>query len=346
MFGSLPPYVETLVTNELAVLDGPTPKGRNNTLFTVAARLFSVAAAGALDMDDVEGELYERGRALGLTRDEVRATLKSAMKRGQQHPAALPASALRNSTAAQGGHEQPISAPEPCQPPSEAWQTPARAFVEWAQDTLWEAAHEVQLDYLQSRGLNALTVVNRQLGYNPRPIERSRAAWGLTPHEDYGDRLWLPRGIVLPWFVGPVLWKIQIRRDDTDDPQKRYYTVPGSANGLYGAAWLKPNRPAMLVEGVIDALAVQQEAGDVVAPLACGTTGARRAYWFSRLALASPVLLSFDNEGPGEAAAVYWQRILGGSARRWLPTIKDPAAMLERGLNVRAWVQAGLEHAL
>lgn len=141
------------------------------------------------------------------------------------------------------------------------------------------------------------------------------------------------------------LWKLSIRRlAPTIPPGAKYKTVPGSANALYNADAIKPGSPALLCEGVIDALAVQQVAGDLVAAVAAGTTtGARRVPWIARLATASLVLVAMDADAGGEEAAHYWLNVLRHNARRWRPLFDDPAAMLQVGLDVRQWVEAGLQ---
>ena len=49
-----------------------------------------------------------------------------------------------------------------------------------------------------------------------------------------------------------------------------------------------------------------------------------------------------DADAGGEEAAHYWLGVLQHNARRWRPLFDDPAAMLQAGLDVRLWVEAGL----
>jgi hypothetical protein len=153
--------------------------------------------------------------------------------------------------------------------------------------------------------------------------------------------MWIPQGIVIPWYVGGELWKLQIRRDVTKPDQERYKTLPGSTNALYNVDSLRDSEPAMLVEGPFDALAVQQVAGDLVGVAACGTSGARRAKWYSMLALCSPVLVSLDADAAGDSASQVWCDILQ-DGKRHRPHYADPSQMLQDGADVRGWVLAGL----
>jgi hypothetical protein len=162
-----------------------------------------------------------------------------------------------------------------------------------------------------------------------------------TKPDGENDRMWIPQGIVIPWYVGGELWKLQIRRDVTKPDQERYKTLPGSTNALYGVDSLRDGEPAMLVEGPFDALAVQQVAGDLVGVAACGTSGARRAKWYSMLALCSPVLVSLDADAAGDSARSGMVRHPTGRQRH-RPHYADPSQMLQDGADVRGWVLAGL----
>jgi DNA primase len=172
----------------------------------------------------------------------------------------------------------------------------------------------------------------------------------LPPEQERGrpQQVWVPSGIVIPWYVDGAIWRIFLRRRLSVRQLKqgapKYIQLPGGTNALYNADSLRPGQPAMLVEGAFDALAVQQEAGDLVTAVASGTTGARRLRWIGALSLCRPVLLSFDSDAGGQEACAYWQALLGEIARPWWPTQDDPAAMLAAGQDLRAWVLEGIQH--
>lgn len=146
--------------------------------------------------------------------------------------------------------------------------------------------------YLRQRGFTDTTIRHAGLGFNAGGRHSPFATWGL-PAPPHRAGVWLPRGIVIPWYVDGAIWKIAIRRP-AGTP--RYVTVTGSTNVLYNVDALQPGRVAMLVEGPFDALAVEQAAGDLVASVASGTTGARHMRWITRLAMCSEVLIALDNE--------------------------------------------------
>jgi DNA primase len=244
--------------------------------------------------------------------------------------------------------------PDPAEPPSDLWQEHAEAFVEQAQHNLWNrsdvGAQRTQA-WLASRGLLWKTITQANIGYWPADTWEDMNPWGLETGDAIPPkRVWLPRGIVVPWWVGGHLWRVIIRRPISPaqkaSGQHTYQTVNGSTNALYNADALAPACPAVICEGVFDALAVQQEAGDLIAAVACGTTGAHKVKWLAQLAACRPVLVALDNDedpAKGEQAGSYWLDALGPIARRWRPYVDDPAAMLQAGMDLRTWVEAGLE---
>lgn len=241
-------------------------------------------------------------------------------------------------------------APAPLAPPSAIWQQRGRAWADFCQRALFAKQGRGAREWLQRRGLTETTIRQAQLGYQPRDRWEARVLWGLPPADGLcGHSVWLPRGIVIPWFVGGALWRLNVRRPlsplQVNNGQPTYVGPAGFAQALYGADGLAPHRAVVLVEGEIDALTLQQTAGDLAAGVATGSTsGARRAGWVAQLALASVVLVAFDADanGAGDQAAAWWLRVLPNAKRLRPVGGKDVNAMHTAGIDVRSWVQAGL----
>jgi len=190
------------------------------------------------------------------------------------------------------------------------------------------------------------TIRTAHLGFHACERYEDRQAWGLQPKtDDEGreQRVWLPHGVVIPWYVGGQLWRVKIRRAQGDP---KYAQPAGGTNALYNADALTPIRPAVIVEGEIDTLTVNQCAGDLVTAVATGSTGgARELRWIARLAACPLVLVAYDvdTDGQGDKAARFWVETLP-NARRWRPEKHDANDMLQSGFDVRAWVAAGVDH--
>lgn len=126
----------------------------------------------------------------------------------------------------------------------------------------------------------------------------------------------------------------------------RYVTVAGSSNAVWGTDAVVAGRPGVLVEGVLNALSVQQAAGDLVNCFAIGaTTHGRRVRWVVALGQCAGCLIATDADASaskGDAAADWWVGALAPQAVRWRPTRNDCNAMLTAGDDLRAWVLAGL----
>jgi DNA primase len=147
---------------------------------------------------------------------------------------------------------RPVPQPPPlATPPSEAWQTRARAFVDQCQWTLWSPRGRQALAYLHTRGLHDDTLRAAHVGYHPEVRKEPREAWGLAPNAQHAE-IWLPCGIIFPWFVDPEVWKVTVRRDGESIPKHTRYTSLPGGNPLYRIDMVRPNQPAMLVEGTLD----------------------------------------------------------------------------------------------
>jgi len=244
----------------------------------------------------------------------------------------------------------PIAIPRPPMPTSKSkavtdlWQSKAVSLVKASQPNLWSSVGAGALAYLRQRGLTDETIRNAHLGYNIGHKE-ARNGWGI-PNNGYDDYVWIDNGIIIPSISKGVPQRITIRRFpkvvDASGVDQKYKILSGSDNTLYNGELLDPTRPAILTEGIFDALSVQQAAGDLIVSVATDSTGgARTPEWIDRLAALPLVLVAYDADEAGDTASGFWLDSLL-NAKRWRPTLDDPNAMLQAGVNIRSWVQDGL----
>ncbi len=165
---------------------------------------------------------------------------------------------------------------EPAAPPSDEWQASAVKFCMRAEDHLWAPEGAAALAWLRDvRGLMDKTIRAASLGYNPEDLREDPEDWDLG-----GDHkaVWLPRGVVIPWVTAGHLWRVNIRRPAG---APKYIGPAGWRDALYRADTLTPAAPAVLVEGELDALTIDQHAGGLAAAVATGSTmgAGGRAGW-------------------------------------------------------------------
>jgi DNA primase len=269
------------------------------------------------------------GDAIQYLRDREGLTFRQACERLGEP---LPERSGRHST------PQP---PPLAEAPGHAWQACAQAFIEQCEHALWTPVGAQALAYLHRRGLTDEIIQMARLGYHAVERWDNPQDWGLPP--DY-KKIHLLQGIVFPWFVDSEVWRVTFRRGGNDIPkEERYRPIVAGGKPLYQINWLRPNAPAMLVEGEVDALSVTQEAGDLIAAVATGSTaGGRLERWIGRLALCSIVLVAFDADPAGDEASAWWLKALGPRAKRWRPYWGDANAMLQEGVDLRTWIWEGL----
>jgi DNA primase len=271
----------------------------------------------------------KQGDAIEYLRDREGLTFRQACERlGEPLPE-------------RSGQRSTPMPPPLAKPPSHPWQACAQVLIERCEHTLWTPAGAQARLYLHRRGLTDETIREARLGYHATEQWENPERWGLSADH---NKIHLLHGIVFPWQVGSEVWKVTFRQDGKDIPKdQRYRQIGGGGNMLYQINALRPNAPTMLVEGELDALSIMQEASDLLAVVATGSTaGGRRERWIGRLALCSIVLVSFDADVAGEEAAAWWLKALGPRAKRWRPYWDDANAMLQGGVDLRTWVREGL----
>lgn len=209
------------------------------------------------------------------------------------------------------------------------WQEAAQTYATAAQEALWSPGGKAAQEYLHARGFTDETLKMTGLGYNARSHSEQ---WGC-------EQVYLAEGIIIPWHIDGAIWRINIRCLGQDSADKRYIQARGGANGLYRADTVRPGCTVLITEGEFNALSVLQTAGDLVVPVAIGSAqAARLVEWVGRLVLADFILLAFDGDEPGDAAATWWKDKFWHSSKRLRPTRKDISEMLKAGDDIRQWI--------
>jgi hypothetical protein len=183
--------------------------------------------------------------------------------------------------------------------------------VEEAERRLWSPEGAAERAYLVGRGLTEATIRSARLGV-------------------------AGSGITIPWFAGPDLMMVNVRRPDGSDP--RYMALRGSRRGgLYpGPHAVAPGLPAVVVEGELDRLLLAQELADLASVVTLGgasespTAAVREA-----MLPAWPWYVATDADEAGDRAASRWP----SSSRRVRPPgpFKDWGDARLGGIDLRRW---------
>jgi DNA primase len=233
--------------------------------------------------------------------------------------------------------------PRPATTPGKAWTNRAGAFLGVCQRNLAGPSGAAGRSFLIGRGLKPETIEAGGLGWNPADIWESRESWGLPPEakEDGRPRwVWLPAGLVIPCFAGGRLVRLRVRRPEPGDGP-RYVIIPGSGMAPLtlgtGTVWV-------IVESELDAILLWQEAGDVCGVLSMGNAQTRPdAETHQTLRAAGLILVALDTDQAGAREAWQWWTRQYKNVKRWpVPIGKDPSEAKQAGLDLRAWVMAGL----
>jgi len=250
-------------------------------------------------------------------------------------------------------HIRKWSPREITQPPEE-WIKKCSAFVDWAYGQLLDNAS--MRSYLRfKRGMSEESVRAHRIGWNPSGLNRGRDFWGLPEKlkpDGTKQTIWLPQGIVIPYFVDGILQRARIRRLDRNGntPEKgpAYAIVSGSTS----AAMIpeKSSQVLVVVESEFDAILLDQEAGHLCGVVAIGSASARPDKRVFEILQASDLILVAldsddqreDGQNPGAKEAQWW--LSHFSQARRLPPVdgKDPGEMWKNGIDLQQWVAIGV----
>ena len=231
--------------------------------------------------------------------------------------------------------------------PAELWQQKAAEFVEASHAVLLKTPD--QLAWLAARGITEETARRFNLGWNAKDEWRSRPSWGV---EDNGKKLWLPVGLVIPYFIGGSLHRVRIRLKEPFN-EMRYYVVPstppGAAPMMICPEQVTPRGVGawIVVESELDAILIAQDAGDIIGVASLGSCSTKPdGALYDALRKADHIINALDFDAAGLKASPWWAEHFP-QAERWpVPRGKDPGDYRKEGGDIRAWIIAGLPYGL
>jgi len=218
-------------------------------------------------------------------------------------------------------------------PPSQAWVTKASSVVKEAHEQLLLQPQILLL--LEKRGLPLEAVKNYKLGWVNSDTWCEGSDWGLEK-----ERVWLPKGIVIPTMQKPMVVRIKIRRHDyrKNDEFPKYMAISGSMNGLNIIGDITLGI-MIVVESELDANALHHLLKDLAVIVAVGSNMKNPDNVTDSLAKQKKILLiAHDNDNAGKAMLTKWQDIYKHAKGLATPIGKDIGEAIENGFDVKSWI--------
>jgi len=222
--------------------------------------------------------------------------------------------------------------------PPEKWMIEAEKFVYDCARNLNLPQNVKHLDFLKSKHLSEKMIRLAMIGYNPKDQYISRGSWGLDEEVNengQNKKLWLPKGIVIPYaFEGNII-RIRVRRENENDTFGRYVIASGSSSRpmVFGI-----KNDCMVVESELDALLMYQECGYFISIIGLGSASTKPKFDILKtLKMSRKILVSLDRDNAGFKASSWWIENFPNCAKR-LPPIggKDPSEMAN-SKSLREW---------
>lgn len=243
-------------------------------------------------------------------------------------------------------HQSAAYAPRRFDLPSAQWSEAAERLIRFA---VQNQQHPAFQDFLRQRGLSLATAQALRFGYVSQDFWRQPEEWG----EPAGKKVYVPRGFLLTQMAEgrPVGLEIRFRKEDAEKKGRRFQDIRSSYKGAWTAG--RPGLPVLIVESILDAALVLQEAGDLVSAMALKGSDKMPDVRADTILRNAPLLLAApDLDGSGDDALAdlreRYPRIkdvrLGGLRGQ----AKDPGEMHALYLagrlpvSVRSWIQTKL----
>ncbi|GAB6059405.1 DNA polymerase [Desulfonatronum parangueonense] len=244
---------------------------------------------------------------------------------GEKSPAMSQKVKAIHTSSIKGSHFPPFKAIDP------QWQEVALDYV---QDCV-EAVNGNNKAIFEDRGIDVETASLFKLGIHCQLKTR------FFKHHASETNQVLEPGIIIPYYRDNQLYHVQVRHFFEEDGKKYSNLSGGNAH-----PYLLPNNNAslnkfMIVESALDAIMMYQHAGDLIRPIALGSTNNLiDKHVHDLLKNSDLVLLCLDNDEPGQQAAQFHAKVYDQSRIIIPPFGKDPGDYFSMGGNIRDWVQS------
>lgn len=223
------------------------------------------------------------------------------------------------------------------------WRERASHFSESSHRVLLR--NNLAIESILKRGIILDSIKKFNLGWNAKDAWEPPQEWGFGAD---AKKVFLPSGIVIPFSESGRVIKLKIRRSGWYEGDKfpKYLEVRGSRQKSILLNQIISN-PTMILESELDGILMEQVGGDLCNFLPLGGATKRPDAETSRFLNQNPLLFfSLDFDEAGKSAFSWWSSSFARLVIWVPPKGKSPGDAYHQGIDLRFWLQLGLEKVI
>ena len=233
--------------------------------------------------------------------------------------------------------------------PPDMWQEKATTILFQAYKYLLSPAGKQHREWLNARGISNDTIKSARMGWISSQMSFDPESWGLPSQKGEGDKkrqIWIPVGLMIPFFVNGKPVRLRIRQSDPG-ATNRFVLVSGSAMQYFNynqhmQAIPDMEKPVIITESELDGWLLQQELGDLLNVYAIGNSSSRPDEHTYNAIRHAPILLNLDDDEAGHAEQPWWKQHFKHVFTLFSDFGKDPGDSYSVGVDIRKWGEQGL----
>jgi hypothetical protein len=238
--------------------------------------------------------------------------------------------------------------------PPRLWLDSAEELVNKAQQWLNSAHGTKALAYLYVHGFTDKTIAECKIGYIPAKrdgswLKQSVTKWGLPITDPAKPYVTLCEGILIPWYVGQQIWKLEVHRfTEPADSQHKNTCIRGSREIIYNINALRVDQTVVVCNSTFDAISGIQACQGAITFIAPGEIK-NQAYrlWAQKcLQSARRILTLSANEANHNCFRSFSDTTLGQNLPQSIRIHlwdKNLNTMLQHGVDLHFWLKTEME---
>lgn len=275
------------------------------------------------------------GDSIQFCRDFLNMEFKEAMTQANARISTRPlVSSILN-------HKKPSFVPAKPKQPSDKWMLKAKTIVDAAHSSLLQQPRI--LEQLEQRGLPLDAVQTYRLGW----ISETTNVDAIDLDLEKKDKVWIPKGILIPVFINNNVVSLKIRRSDwiEHDKYPKYVVISGGKDGRNIIGETNDRNIMIVVESELDALALHFVLHDIGFAVAIGGSTKKPDNITDYLAKNKKHLfICHDNDEAGKKMLKVWKELYPHAIAYPTSIGKDIGEAIQQGFDIRSWILTAIEN--